>query len=38
MESDNGSYRAAGRLELQLEGPGGVELITGRLEGRLAAD
>jgi hypothetical protein len=39
MESDSHpGYRAAGRVELQLEGPGGVELITGRLEGRLASD
>jgi hypothetical protein len=31
-------YRAEGRLELQLEGPSGVELITGRLEGLIAWD
>ena len=32
------SYRAEGRLELQLEGSSGVELITGRFEGQLAWD
>jgi hypothetical protein len=31
-------YRAEGRVELQLEGPSGVELITGRLEGLIAWD
>lgn len=31
-------YRAEGRVELQLEGPKGVELITGRLEGLIAWD
>lgn len=31
-------YRAEGRVELQLQGPSGVELITGRLEGLLAWD
>lgn len=33
-----GRYRAAGRLELQLDGPAGVELITGRLDGLIAWD
>jgi hypothetical protein len=31
-------FRAEGRLELQLEGASGVELITGRFEGQLAWD
>lgn len=31
-------YRAEGRVELQLEGAPGVELITGRLEGLIAWD
>jgi hypothetical protein len=31
-------YHAEGRVELQLEGPSGVELITGRLEGLVAWD
>ncbi|HET8936452.1 MAG TPA: hypothetical protein VFN67_23570 [Polyangiales bacterium] len=34
----NPHYRAEGRLELQLEGASGVELITGRFEGQLAWD
>jgi hypothetical protein len=38
VPTESGEFRAAGRLELQVEGPSGVELITGRLEGRLGID
>jgi hypothetical protein len=38
MPTESGEFRAAGRLELQVEGPSGVELITGRLESKLSSD